>query len=212
MNDAAGTGIVRGEALTVLERVREAAVGLALWQRAVPIEIARALDALPESALPSGRVLVPIAYLDAALAAMMKTVVANPIGGFLRADIGTLARLYSLIAGTDLIDLRLDAIRHDACWRFHRDNTRLRLICTYRGPGTQIVPAAMAETALGAQRDYHGPLEELPRFSAAVFKGSRIAGENGVVHRSPPIAGTGTCRLVLCLNERSEASPPLWTL
>jgi hypothetical protein len=65
--------------------------------------------------------------------------------------------------------------------------------------------------ALREQRDYRGPMEELPRFAVALFKGSRAdRPEDGIVHRSPPIAGTGQCRLVLYLNERSEISPPLW--
>lgn len=92
-------------------------------------------------------------------------------------------------------------IDHDACWRFHRDHVGLRLNTTYRGPGTQWPPLEHAPRALKAQRRYRGPLNELPAFSVGVFKGVPRAGNGAVVHRSPPVEGTGQTRLFLCLNE-----------
>ena len=86
----------------------------------------------------------------------------------------------------------------------------LRLICNYRGPATQWVPPEAREVALAALRDYAGPLRELPRFAAALSKGALAPGQVGVVHRSPPIAGTGQTRLFLCLNEPSSVSPIPW--
>ena len=47
----------------------------------------------------------------------------------------------------------------------------------------------------------------MPSHSIAVFKGTEDASGRGVVHRSPPIEGTGQTRLVLTLNMPSEASP-----
>jgi hypothetical protein len=44
-------------------------------------------------------------------------------------------------------------------------------------------------------------MNELPRFAVGLFKGERRAGPAAILHRSPPIAGTGTTRLFLCLNE-----------
>ena len=52
-----------------------------------------------------------------------------------------------------------------------------------------------------AQRRYRGPLNELPRFAAGLFKGVVRAGTEAIVHRSPPVAGSGQTRLFLCLNE-----------
>ena len=61
-----------------------------------------------------------------------------------------------------------------------------------------------AARALRAQRRYRGPLNELPRFSAALFKGVKRAGTSAVVHRSPPVASCGKTRLFLCLNEEAN--------
>jgi len=52
---------------------------------------------------------------------------------------------------------------------------------------------------------------QLPAFAVALFKGEQAAEGTGVLHRSPPIAGTGMTRLVLCVDGPSAASPPLWT-
>ena len=85
-----------------------------------------------------------------------------------------------------------------------------RLITTYIGPGTEYVDPADAGRALDDQRDYTGPLNRVPAFGVAVFKGSSGPSGMGVVHRSPPIAGTGLHRLVLCVNAPSSTSPVRW--
>jgi len=77
----------------------------------------------------------------------------------------------------------------------------LRLNATYRGPGTQWPPLELAARALRAQRRYRGALNELPRFAVGLFKGEGRAGSAAILHRSPPIAGSGITRLFLCLNE-----------
>ena len=119
-------------------------------------------------------------------------------------DIAGLANVFARLSGTARVDLRLEAIDHDGCWRFHRDYVGLRLNATYRGPATQWPPLDQTARALRAQRRYRGPLNELPRFAAALFKGVKRAGPSAVVHRSPPVASGGKTRLFLCLNEEAN--------
>ncbi len=116
-------------------------------------------------------------------------------------DTSRLARAFATLIGSRDVDLRIEPIDHDSCWRFHRDNVGFRLNATYRGPGTQWLAEADTGRALRAQRRYRGPVQELPRFAAGVFKGVRRAGAGAIVHRSPPVAGSGRTRLFLCLNE-----------
>jgi hypothetical protein len=113
---------------------------------------------------------------------------------------------FAALAGSPEVDVRIQHIRNNACKKFHRDYVRLRLICCYHGPTTEWVPSDHAEDALDCQEAYAGPLNHFPRFAVAMFKGH----EQGVVHRSPAIVGTGKTRFLLCLNERSVVSPPLW--
>ncbi len=120
-------------------------------------------------------------------------------------DIAHLATRFARLARVDHVDVKLEAIDHDSCWRFHRDHVGLRLNATYRGPGTQWVLPRLAAQALRAQTRYPGATNELPRFAAGLFKGVRRAGKDAVVHRSPPIAGAGLTRLFLCLNEGETA-------
>lgn len=125
-------------------------------------------------------------------------------------DMAALAAWFADVAGTTLVDIRVDRITGDACWKFHRDHVRLRMLVSYRGPGTEWVSRGQSETAILQQRDYRGPVHRFPRFAVGLFKGGLAGPEAGIVHRSPPIAGTETVRLLLCLNLPSPASPALF--
>ncbi len=206
-----GGGVVRGADPAVLACVGHADTALALWERPMP-DLMRCLAALPTSRLPSGRVLV---RLDDAPAALARLLGESPLGDApltqaLLADMLDLTQRFATIARTDRVDIRLDKLAHNACWKFHRDHVRLRLLATYRGPQTQIVPPSHSAWAMTAQRAYQGPLEELTPGTVALFKGACAADDCGIVHRSPPIAGTGITRLLFCLNLPSEASPVPW--
>jgi hypothetical protein len=181
----------------------DAGVTLAVWTRRAPPGLAAWLDALPPECLPHGRFVCEPEKVSARLA-----VLCDKAGlghgrarALLIADIANLATRFARIAAVRRVDLRLEALDHDSCWRFHRDRVGLRLNATYRGPGTQWPPLELAARASRAQRRYRGTLNELPRFAVGLFKGERRAGAAAILHRSPPIAGSGTTRLFLCLNE-----------
>lgn len=186
----------------VLERIHEPGLEMAVWRRALP-DLAVWLDGLADDRLPEARILVDAGGTEPAIAAMLAGM-ANAAG--LAEDIGLLVRLFGRIAGEEKVDLRLDPIAGDGCWKFHRDCVRLRLLVTYRGPGTQWVAPADSTAALAGQRAYAGPLRHLGRFDVALFKGERAGAGSGIVHRSPPAAmragrfPDGRARLLLCLN------------
>jgi Protein of unknown function (DUF1826) len=195
--------IVESSDEAVLDRIRETGVALAIWRRQPPAGLAKWLDALPAERLPEGRFIGPAACVPARLAALCDLVSLDdgPQRQSLIGDISLLARAFARLIGSSDVDLRLEAVDHDSCWRFHRDHVGYRLNATYRGPGTQWPPPTDAARASRAQRRYRGPVNEMLQFDVGVFKGVRLAGEAAVVHRSPPIAGSGQTRLFLCLNE-----------
>lgn len=174
---------------------------LALWRPAARLGLDRWLDALRPEQLPEAHdVVTPEAARAMVLAACREAGhAAEGPAGRLAAEIGGLAQRFGRLGGLDAVDLRLKPIDHDACRRFHRDRVALRLIATLRGPGTEIVPPAHAEEALRLQEDYRGPREHLERGTVALFRGS-VEADTGVVHRSPPVAGLGITRLLLCLS------------
>lgn len=203
MSGAVTVRVVESSDDAVLHRVAENDVALAIWHRPQTAGLAAWLDSLPAERLPEGHFIGPAACVPARLAALCDLVelADSPWRRALIDDIAGLARCFAARAGSPDVDLRLEAITHDACWRFHRDHVGYRLNATYRGPGTQWPPLEHAARALKAQRRYRGPLNEFPRFAAGLFKGVVRAGTEAIVHRSPPVAGSGQTRLFLCLNE-----------
>ncbi|MBP7339670.1 DUF1826 domain-containing protein [Niveispirillum sp.] len=209
---ALSNSMVSGADETVLSTILQPDVSLAIWDRPASRTLLDGMAGLCPAHLPQGRVLVWLPDVSAALASIVAEtpIGATVLGRALLDDMLMLVRHFAAIAGTDIVDIRLDRLRHDACWKFHRDQVRLRLLTTYRGPATQIVPQAYAEEALRAQRAYRGPLADLSDGAVALFKGTQAGPDTGVVHRSPPIAGTGTVRSLFCLNLPSDTSPRLW--
>mgnify|MGYP001063764642 CR=1 FL=1 len=200
---ATSSRIVEGTTESALHKVNDDDVTLAIWHRSPAASLARWLDALPADRLPEGHFIGPAACAPARLSTLCDLVGLEdgPERRAFVTDIARLARNFAALAGGPDVDLRLEAVDHDSCWRFHRDHVEYRLNATYRGPGTQWLPPKYADRALRSQRRYRGPLRELPRFAAGLFKGVTRAGDLAIVHRSPPVAGTGRTRLFLCLNE-----------
>jgi hypothetical protein len=109
----------------------------------------------------------------------------------LAADIDSLVRRFAEVTGSKTVRLRLEAVDGDACRRFHADYTDLRLVCTYAGPGTDIRETPAEEA----------PVKRIRAGDIALFKGKLFPGNPPVLlHRSPPIDGTGVRRIVLVLD------------
>lgn len=201
-----GSPIVEDRDDAVLGRIVDQHVTLAVWERPAPTGLARWLDALPPERLPDGRFVATPAEVPAQLAMLCDLADLDdcPARSCLIGDVADLATRFARISGSRRVDLRLEALDHDGCWRFHRDYVGLRLNATYRGPGTQWPPLDQAARALRAQRRYRGALNEMPRFAVGLFKGVQQARTAAVVHRSPPLADSGVTRLFLCINEEAS--------
>ena len=198
------------EALIVDEREGLSAIGwpgtaLVLWRRQVPSDLAALLDALPFDELPHLR-------FEAIAADRVGEVLAAALGpragklAPLLADVADLARLYARATGSAPIRLRLEAIRDDACRRFHADQVRARLLCTYRGPATEWLAARDVRLAAdGYVADPEpGAIRRLERFEVGLFAGA--LSPRSCVHRSPPLSGSGRDRLLLVVDEGGEAA------
>ena len=121
----------------------------------------------------------------------------DPVPALLAADVMALATRFAAFIGKPRIRLRLEVITSDACRKWHRDYTDLRLVLTYLGPGTQF---RLAEG---------DAFEQVPEQAAALFKGRLAPSCAGALeHRSPPIEGTGLRRLVLVLDGPMIAPAP----
>lgn len=194
--------VVCGTPAGVLAAIGNAAINLAIWQRALPIDVARDAARLLREPPADVRITAPAAAIAGALAA------AHDAAGWpqvpaLLADIADLAALAGRRLGTLHIDLRLEVIAGDACCRFHADHVPLRLITSHAGPGSQWLrnddaAALAAGAAIGTLA-----VQQLATGDVALFKG-RLLTDTPIIHRSPPIAGSGVRRLVLVINPAAE--------
>lgn len=197
------------EALIVTEpeglaSIRWPGTALVIWRRSVDPRLVALVDALDFAELPHLRLEgIEAEEVGPALARALgeATVRLRP----LLADVADLARLYARVTGSSPIRLRLEAIRDDACRRFHADQVRARLLCTYRGPATEWLAARdvlRAADGLPAEPE-PARIHRLERFEVGLFAGARTP--TPCIHRSPPLSGTGLDRLLLVIDEGAGA-------
>lgn len=206
-------GIETCDAVEGLAAINKPDTDLVIWARALPLCLTAWLERLDAARLPDLRVLVHSGDFQAAVEPHLDDCGMPPgdMRDLLIGDVTALVSAYSRITRSDLVDVRLERVNNDACWKFHRDSVQARLLTTYRGPGTEWVRPNQADQALQEQKRFKGPLEHLRMHDVAIFKGSHAGEGKGIVHRSPPVSGTGDTRLLLCLNRPSDASPEQWS-
>jgi len=190
----AATLVHFGETPGALSAIALRDVGVAVWRRSLSPDVESWLDDLPADRLPRLRAtLAPARTVGAVDDACRR---AGLQEGAARtcfvADVAALAQRMATLAGVAAVRLRLDVQSGAGCTRFHLDNLRLRLLCAYRGAGTEY--GAAAENGAPAQ------VARLPRGAAALFRGRRWPGQpSGVLHRSPDAVG-GHARLLLAID------------
>lgn len=197
-------GILQGTSPEVLREIGARGVGAAIWQRALPEGFAEEIAALPAARLPELRETLSVAGIGACLrdACAASRLPAGPLRDHLIGDVTAQAQLFAEISGARRLHLRLQPITTNACSRFHIDNLRLRMLCTYCGAGT--------EFALGAPGSApEAPIADAPTGAVVLMRGTLWPGAEapGVLHRSPPIAGSGQTRLLLVIDPGDEPEP-----
>jgi hypothetical protein len=132
----------------------------------------------------------------------------------LAADIALLADMLAELLDAETIGYRLEVVGKAMCPRLHVDRVGIRLLCTYRGPGTEWVEDASVDrrflgAASGGQPDESSGLllrahriEAIPAFAVALLKGSLWQGNGGrgIVHRSPVVAADEAPRVLLAMD------------
>lgn len=154
------------------------------------------IDGLDPAQLPSARVILPPAAVPDALPAIFDSsgTPPGPQRDMLAGDVSALAQIFGDLTGAPWLRLRFDVVRNNACSKFHLDAVTVRLVCTYRGQGTQYGTAIAHEDP--------ARVHTVPTGSPILLRGTLWPGSAGIRlrHRSPPIEGTGETRLVLVLD------------
>ncbi|MEL6643442.1 MAG: DUF1826 domain-containing protein [Pseudomonadota bacterium] len=179
-----------------LGTIRASDCAAVLWRRDPKPGFQDWIDTLDPSRLPTARmVLRPEAVVETIQHLCDVSGLGDgPEREWLEADIADLATRFAALMKAPYLRLRMDAVKTNACSKFHVDAMLARLICTYRGSGTQY----------GVSPDRTEPREvsQAPTGCPMIMRGSLwpVDGSSVFLHRSPPIAGTGETRLVLVLD------------
>ena len=189
----------------ILKAIAQPATELVVWQRQTALAWANWIEQLSVHDLPTCHLDMAPHEMTSALQASCDasgTPSGSPRDAFI-ADIANLSAAFAAILCTPTVRLRLAVVTNNACRRWHLDCVPLRLICTYRGPGTQWIPPAFGAAVLACADDETSHALPLRAGDVALLKGCGWPGQShdgGIVHRSPRIAGTGLTRLVLVLD------------
>lgn len=170
---------------TILSTIDEAVVTLAIWQRPSPV---------PNPELGDWPVIRFACDNRAVAHRIAEALSATPGRDWhhaLATDVQRLAQLYAAQTGEERVEVRIERVTGNGCWKFHADYVGLRLITTYCGQATQWLPQGVPDDA---------DPRALSAGDVGLFKGRALAGDRAIIHRSPPIAGTGEDRLLLVID------------
>ncbi|MEM6355512.1 MAG: DUF1826 domain-containing protein [Pseudomonadota bacterium] len=176
-----------------LAAIQQPGCAAVVWRRQPEPGFKAWIDALMPDLLPQARIILrPEELQDAVLELCDEQGVPDgPERAWLLQDIEELTRTLLKLVPAPFLRLRLEAVSTNRCRKFHVDTVAARLLCTYRGTGTQ-----WGISADGAEPR---PIVPVPTGAPIVLRGTiRLeAPRSGLVHRSPPIEGTGQTRFVL---------------
>ena len=117
-------------------------------------------------------------------------------------DLALLADMLGDLLDAQTIGVRLEVVQRAMCPRFHVDRVGIRMLCTYRGPGTEWIEEhavdrrflggganGLPDESSGLLRPGHR-IHAIDPFDVALLKGSLWQSNQyrGIVHRSPAVA------------------------
>lgn len=201
LSAARSDGICAGRNPEALERIEAPGVSVAVWNRRPLRSFQEWIDSLPVDRLPEMRAVTTpdlVETLVEAACSIARTpecVERERLIG----DVAALADILHSVTRAPYVRVRMERVSDNACKKFHQDYVTARLICTYRGTGTQY----------GESRDGGEPsqVRMLPTGVPAIFRGRLWPARQGapVLHRSPPISGTGEVRSLLVLDPITDS-------
>ena len=171
------------------------------WQRGLDPAITVYLADLEQ-----GDTLQTLETLTAQNAPQLSCLPAGPGRAALIGDLVLLRDIVQDLLGCPAVGLRLARVRHAMCPGWHIDQTGIRLVCTYQGPGTQWLDDQSIERRnLRLGRMEEGAFLQAAPGEVMLLKGTLWQGNEkfGAVHRSPEVADGASFRTLVTLD-------PLW--
>ncbi len=167
-----------------------------IWERDPTAGFQAWIDSLEPNCLPSIRAIMPVEEAHETIAHICDSC-GTPVcqeREQLIDDTAGLATRFADLVSARCLQLRFDVVTDNACSKFHVDTITARLVCTYRGTGTQF--------GIAPDGGIPDQVFTVPTGSPMVLRGKLWpeTPESGLLHRSPPIVGTGETRLLLVLD------------
>ena len=172
-----------------------------IWRRRMQESMQSWLDSLPVDQLPTGRIVLPVVKVRSAVTELMNISEMPDCAErqLLLNDICLLAHKSSELFASAYLRLRFDVVTTNKCPKFHIDHVAARLLCTYRGAGTEY----------SFLDDQKRPAENFstPNCAAIVLRGTKWPTDcaNNLVHRSPEINHENETRLLLVIDPVDNA-------
>lgn len=213
--------VVVGSSPRVLRAGRRRGINLAVWTRPAPPAHRDAFISLARVDF-SIDVRLDVQHLSAARVRELlppATATTDAARSMLCEDVACLAGRFSRLTGAQRVRLKLQAVGGDECRLFHVDTVSWRMMTTWAGPGTDWLEndACRREHLGGAGLPHRASVDmtnaaivtdwtkvhRLDRYAVAFCRGATACDAHTVplVHRSPPIAGTGLRRLRLVIDD-----------
>ena len=167
-----------------------------IWRRRMQERVQSWLDALPVDQLPTGRIVLPVSQVRSAVTELMNISEMPDCAErqLLLDDICLLAHEFDELFAPAYLRLRFDVVTTNKCPKFHIDHVAARLLCTYRGVGTEY----------SFLDDQKRPAEifTTPNCAAIVLRGAKWPTDraNNLVHRSPEINDVNETRLLFVID------------
>lgn len=200
-----------GDTPDILANIYDEKANIVIWHRKLKRQISEATNSLI-SANPKLQVSLVLSPESA------ETSLINALGGCqdaetLAKDISDLVDMFCCLFELKNVGLRLTALNHAMCPKFHVDRVPCRLVTTYQGIATEWLPHNLVDRSkLGSGSDGKpdetsglladiSHIKTLTEGDVGLLKGEAWEGnENaGLVHRSPALVGDNY-RLLLTLD------------
>nr|WP_321523923.1 DUF1826 domain-containing protein [uncultured Cohaesibacter sp.] len=195
-NNHSAEAVLIGREAEALQQITNPGVAATIWHRNPIASFQDWVDGLPPEQLPELRTIAPLDRVESVVQAACdaKDLPAGPERNRLASDVAALAFIFGQIMDVPNVQLRFDVDDGVMCPKFHIDNVAARLLCTYRGPGTEYVTTA----------DLDGPKQigQIATGSVGLFRGKKWPSLEGctLLHRSPQLAPGSLTRLLLVID------------
>ena len=180
----------------ILQTIKSPGIAAAIWERKPLPGFLDWIGALPARNLPRLRTLVPVGAVEPCVqsACDLAGIADGAFRDLLASDLAALSLIMAEVMASPMLHLRLEVITTNSCRRFHIDNMTARMLCTYRGRGTQLAQVGREDWP-----------QQISTGSVTLLRGTRWPQETTrLLHRSPPIEGTGETRLLAVIDPAGD--------